>query len=159
MGRAGPTVADVMTRKLLAVAPETSTRAALEMMLERRITGAPVIDPEGYPIGVISLTDLVDDRRAGTESFGFDTFYEIDAGEIVGRGTGQSVEGDRVCERMTREVVTVSALAPLRKAASLMFSRRIHRLLVVDGDRMLGILSSLDLARGLMDDAVDADAG
>lgn len=141
-----------MTRRLIALGPDTACKTASRMMVAKRITGAPVIDPDGYPIGMISLTDLVDPDRVTSESFGFDNYYELDQGELCAHGTGARVDGGRVKELMTQGTIRVSALAPIREAARLMTDKKIHRLLVMDGERVLGILSSLDLVRGLLDE-------
>jgi len=146
-------VSDLMTRRLIALGPDTACKTASRMMVAKRITGAPIIDPDGYPIGMISLTDLVDPDRATSEDYGFDNYYELDQGEITAQGTGARMEGGRVKELMTEGTIRVSALAPLREAARLMTEKRVHRLLVMDGERVLGILSSLDMVRGLLDEA------
>lgn len=146
---AGPTVSDLMTKRLLAVGPDTGCATAARLMIENRITGAPVLDPEGYPIGVISLTDLVDPDKITAESFGFDNYYEVESGEIVAAGSGHKIDGGRVKELMTEGTVRVSALAPARTAAKLMTEKKIHRLVVMDGDRLLGMLTALDLVRAL----------
>ncbi len=145
-----PIVADLMTRRVVAVGADTACSSAVRVMLDHHITGAPVIDADGFPVGVISLTDLVDPRRSTCEAFGFDVYYEVDNGEVAGRGSGLSVPGGRVWELMTKAVLAVSALAVLPEAARLMLEHRVHRLVVIDGERLLGILTSLDLTRGLL---------
>ena len=130
--------------------PDTAQSAAIRVMLDRKITGAPVVDEAGYPVGVVSLTDLADPLRHNRDRFGFDVHYQLDAGEFVALGSGQPLKGGRVRELMSRGVVAVSGLSPLSEAAALMLDNHIHRLLVIDGDRMRGILTSLDLARGLL---------
>jgi CBS domain-containing protein len=141
-----------MTRRLIALGPDTACETASRVMVSKRITGAPVIDPEGYPIGMISLTDLVDPDRVTREEFGFDNYYELDQGELQAHGSGSRMDGGRVKELMTEGTIRVSALAPIREAARLMTEKRVHRLLVMDGERVLGILSSLDMVRGLLDE-------
>ncbi|MGL5832744.1 MAG: CBS domain-containing protein, partial [Waterburya sp.] len=52
------TVAEVMTKDLITVSPETSLQEAIQILAEREISGLPVVDPQGKLVGVISETDL-----------------------------------------------------------------------------------------------------
>lgn len=139
-----------MTRPVFAVGPDSSIDTAGRLMASKRFSGVPVIDPDGYPIGVVSLIDLVDPTREKHEAFGFDSYFEIRAGDIRAHGGGGRVDGGRIKEIMTPEPLSISASAPVERAATVMLERRVHRLLVVDFDRLLGILTSLDVTRALM---------
>jgi CBS domain-containing protein len=145
-----PIVGEFMTRPVFAVGPDSGIDTASRLMADRRFSGVPVIDPEGFPIGVVSLIDLVDPKRPQSDEFGFDSYFEIQAGEIQAHGSGGRVDGGRIKEIMTPNPLTISASAPVERAASLMLEQRVHRLLVVDFDRLLGILTSLDVTRALM---------
>jgi len=109
--------------------PDQDTRAALEILLEEHISGAPVVDASGRLLGVLSQTDLLLEvaERAGPEP--------------------SSV---RVGQVMTPLVLAVYETVGVPQAAALMASEGVHRLLVVSaaGD-LVGILSSLDVMRWL----------
>jgi len=109
--------------------PDQDTRAALEILLEEHISGAPVVDASGGLLGVLSQTDLLLEvaERAGPEA--------------------SSV---RVGQVMTPLVLAVYETVGVPQAAALMASEGVHRLLVVSaaGD-LVGILSSLDVMRWL----------
>ena len=53
------TVADVMSRDVITVQPQTPLNQAIQILAERRITGLPVVDDAGKLVGVISETDLM----------------------------------------------------------------------------------------------------
>jgi CBS domain protein len=111
-----------MNRELFSMGPEESVEAALQAIIALGITGAPVVDPHGVPLGHVSLRDLVKDR-AGTTA------------------------GDR----MTRPAATVSAEARIAEAARRLARSNYHRLIVVDeSGRAVGMVSSLDVIRGLL---------
>jgi len=55
-------VASVMSRRVICVAPETPTSIVRELLLERGMTGAPVVDPLGTVVGFISRSDLLRNR-------------------------------------------------------------------------------------------------
>jgi len=52
-------VADYMTRKLISFTPETSVVEALGILIEKGISGAPVVDAEGKLVGMLSEVDVI----------------------------------------------------------------------------------------------------
>ena len=125
--RAEPVVADLMTRVVQCVRPETSVEAAAALLLECNIGGAPVIDPEGHAIGVVSKTDLV---RCLHERLDPKT---TTVGEI-----------------MMPMVFALREDASLDRAAALMATEGVHRIPIVAADGVLvGVLTPLDLTRAL----------
>jgi CBS domain-containing protein len=66
---------------------------------------------------------------------------------VVAQAIGQRMEQLSVRDVMIRDVVTVPPDLPLAKAAQLMVERRIHRLPVVEHEKLVGIVSSLDFTR------------
>ena len=59
--------ADVMTRKVISVTPETTIADAARLMLQRRIDGLPVVDAGGTVVGVVTEGDLLRRAETGTE--------------------------------------------------------------------------------------------
>ncbi|BDG02901.1 CBS domain-containing protein [Anaeromyxobacter oryzae] len=146
-------VSAVMTRDVFAVRPDLGLEAVTELLLERGFGGAPVVDGEGRPIGVVSRTDVLDHRfDAG------DTGEAMAAGARVSRGhyrveLGRGVHAEpppdgSVADVMTRSPLTVPESAPVAEAATLMAERGIHRALVVANDgRLSGIITTSDIVR------------
>jgi CBS domain-containing protein len=128
--RAPVYVAQVMSTNVFSVPANMPVAEVSRILTERRFTGAPVVDAEGKLIGVISQTDLLSDKvqRAASEG---------DAAAPV--QTAESV--------MTPLVCTVPRDTDIRAAARLMVNEKIHRLIVTDGERVVGIVSTLDLLR------------
>jgi CBS domain-containing protein len=148
--RAGaiPTVAEVMTRDVYAVAPDTGLATAAELLQRKRITGMPVVDSDGRPIGVVTLADLYDPDRARSNDDGYPLFYRIADGERVGvSGAGEPGRG-RVSDMMSPFVLSIESTASLVDAANRMVSEAVHRLLVMDGGALVGIVTMTDLLRG-----------
>ena len=56
-------VADVMTREVITVTPETSLRDLAEILSQKNFNGVPVVDDEGEVIGVVSESDLVERNK------------------------------------------------------------------------------------------------
>ena len=56
--------ADVMTRQVITIPPDASILQAVRLMLQNRISGLPVVDEQGHPVGIVTEGDLL--RRAET---------------------------------------------------------------------------------------------
>jgi CBS domain-containing protein/anti-sigma regulatory factor (Ser/Thr protein kinase) len=122
-------IAEVMTRKIKTVIPETKMAEVLELFREARISGAPVM-AEDQLVGVISLEDLINALRD------------------LGRSELKSV----VADYMTTDVITVNTFDPIVEALKLFTKTSLGRLPVIDERRELaGILTKGDISRGLLD--------
>jgi CBS domain-containing protein len=125
-------VGDLMTVDLVVVEPDASAADAERLMKTNRVSGLPVVD-DGVTVGVISLTDLVVARSS----------------DMIHANWPRM----RVRHLMTAPAVTVHAGTSTERAAELMVSHHIHRVVVVDDeDAPIGVLSALDLLRLLLRD-------
>lgn len=145
-----PTVSDVMSRDVFAVAPDTSRESAARMLSLRNITGAPVVDAEGNVVGVVSLRDLVDPDASPEEGEGHPVFYRILDGWAETLGDITANTAGRVDEVMTRSAITIEADAPVLAAAKRLLNNRIHRLVVTSDGVLAGIVTTTDLLRGFV---------
>lgn len=148
-----PTVADVMTRDVLAVAPDTALETVVDTLLQHRISGMPVVDARGRAIGIVSLPDIVDPQRTSGDAKGFPVIYHIEDGWAAPSIEGADLRNGRVEDVMSPIALTVEAGTSIVDAAAMMVERRIHRLLVTENDVLSGIVSTLDLLRGFVDTA------
>ena len=115
-------VHEIMNHELFALGAGDLPADALGYLGALSIVAAPVLDAERRPVGFVSMRDLVSDARAGS-----------------------------VGERMSSPVLTVTADDAIADAGRLMGERGIHHLIVVDADgRAIGIVSTLDVVRGLL---------
>lgn len=142
-----PTLTTIMTRDIYAVAPDTSIDTAARLLTTRHIGGAPVVTRHGTPVGVISLFDLVDPDKPRTQRDGHPMFYRMADGHPVALGDDVQLSGGRVSDVMSPFVLSIDAGASLREAAQLMVEENVHRLLVMDGKRLVGIVTTTDLLR------------
>ncbi len=144
-------VADVMTRDVVSVSPGTEIESAARLMADRHVSGLPVVD-DGRPVGVVSLMDLVDPDRAQPEEAAHKSpYYLAGDGSYVGVFEATVQSGGVVSDVMTPYVISVSADASIREAAKQMTEYRVHRLLVMEGEALVGLVSSLDLLDGFLD--------
>lgn len=153
-------VSDVMRTKVLTISPEKLLPDLERKLLSSRVGALPVVEPDGRLVGIVSRSDVVrqlclerslgeamaDAYRSQTD----DQFAEK-AHRDVGGVIGERMEQLAVREVMIRDVLTVEPGLSLAKAAQLMVERHVHRLPVVEDGRLVGIMSSLDLARVVAD--------
>jgi CBS domain-containing protein len=141
---------DVMTRTIFSVRPEAAVAEAIRTMLDKQISGLPVIDEAGRLVGILTEGDLLRRGETGTERQR-PRWLEILMGP--GRLAGEYVRthGRKVAGVMTRDIAGVTPDTPLKEVVELMERRRIKRVPVLDGDALVGILSRADLLRALAD--------
>ncbi len=138
-------IAEVMGRDLRCVTADVSIEVVTELLLDNDLGALPVVDGEGFPIGMVSKTDLVREGFINGE-----TRAVAPAGV---RGAGMHVaELPRatVGEVMMPMAYTLREDEPLSRAAAVMTAEKVHHLAVVAADgRVVGLLSSLDFVRGV----------
>ncbi|KAL7101416.1 hypothetical protein ACP275_08G052100 [Erythranthe tilingii] len=151
------TVGDFMTRRedLHVVKPTTTVDQALEMLVENRITGFPVIDDDWKLVGLVSDYDLLAlDSVSGTGRADTDMFPEADSTwktfnevqKLLSKTNGQVV-GDL----MTPAPVVVRESTNLEDAARLLLETKYRRLPVVDGDgKLVGIITRGNVVRAAL---------
>src|SRR3954453_20125183 len=143
---------DVMTTDVLTVGQDSSVLEAVRLMLQRRISGLPVVDASGALVGVISEGDFLRRSEVGTQRR-HPRWIELLMG--AGRLADDYVRtsGRKVGEVMTREVYSVTEDVPLSEVVELMERRRIKRVPVLTGNGLTDIITRSDLLRafaGLM---------
>jgi CBS domain-containing protein len=139
---------DVMTRNVLTVGRETSVADAIRVMLDKNVSGLPVLD-NGKIVGIVTEGDLLRRSETGTAKHR-PRWLEILMGP--GRMAGEYVRthGRKVEALMTTDLVSVAGDRPLDEVVGLMERRRIKRVPVIEGDVLVGIVSRLDLLRALL---------
>lgn len=139
---------DVMTQPVIAIAPETSIWEAVRLMLQRKISGLPVVDKSGNLAGIVTEGDFLRRIETGTVRRR-PRWIEFLVGP--GRLAQEYVHasGRKVDEIMTIEVHSVPEDAPLDEVVTLMERHRIKRVPVLRGQQMVGIVTRANLVRAL----------
>lgn len=139
-------VSDVMATEVVTVEPDTALSDFLRLIEEREISGAPVVDDSGGVLGVVSYRDVVRATRSTAEE-------ALDAPDVREEEVSREVlEGHTVRDVMTPVLRRVSADTPISDVARYLATRRVHRALVFDGDRLVGIVTAFDLLQALSDE-------
>ena len=137
-----------MTVELFAVAPDTSIDTAARLLASKHISGVPVVANDGHPVGVVTLSDLADPDKPRTDRTGYPTFYLMTHGEPIEMGGDLTSDGGQVSDVMSPFVLSIEANATLAMGANRLISEGVHRLLVMDGNKLIGIVTTMDLLRG-----------
>jgi CBS domain-containing protein len=142
-------VSDIMAREVVSVPPDASVREVASLMLERRISGVPVVDAEGRVLGVVSEGDLIRRPEIDTDRAGRGWLSIFVSDEERARDFVKS-HGRRAREVMTQPAVCVAPETPLDEAVRVMERHHIKRLPVIDEGKLVGLMTRADLVRALL---------
>jgi len=143
------TVRDVMTTTVLAVRPETPLKEVARLLVERRISGLPVVDDEDRVVGVVSEADLLV-KEQGPDAVPRGTLDRLFGESGQTRQLRAKAEARTAGEAMTAPAITIDGGASVHRAAAQMIERRVNRLPVVDAGRLVGIVTRADLVRSFV---------
>lgn len=124
-----PRIRDCMTRDLVTLAPGTEINRAMQILLDKRISGAPVLDGNGFLVGVLSKKDCL--RAALQASYWRDW-------------------GSTVADHMTRDPETLPADMDIVSAAEAFLASPYRRFPVLDQGQLVGQVSRADILRALV---------
>jgi predicted transcriptional regulator len=120
-------IACVMERSVVSVSPDSDLTTLTTLLLRHGISGAPVIDADGRPLGVVSKTDLLRARESPKEQSAL-----------------------TVRDVMMPLSFALTESASIARASALMTFEGVHRILIVDmAGAIVGVLSALDILRWL----------
>lgn len=170
------TLREIMTPKVISLAPEMTLRDAIDVLATHHISGAPVVEGDRV-VGVVSARDVVEflasvvperpadadtdrlsdaDTGNGTTGEGAEYFVDLwseTAAPLTSRFDGAAPSaldllGDHtVAEAMSPAPAGFRPGTDVREAADAMQRTGAHRVLVMEGNRLVGIVSALDVAR------------
>jgi CBS domain-containing protein len=144
------TVAEVMTKDLITVSPETSLQEAIQILAEREISGLPVVDPQGKLVGVISETDLTW-QATGVDTPPYVMF--LDSVIYLQNPAKHNQEihkalGQKVKDAMSDRPATVKEHQLVREAARIMHEKKVRRLPVINEQlELVGIITQGDVIK------------
>src|SRR5271169_896236 len=141
-------VRDVMTPHVLSVVPDESVSVAAQLMLQKRISGLPVIDERGDLVGIVSEGDFL--RRVETATGRKrPRWMEFLLGPGRLADEYVKISSRKVRDVMTDEVRTVTQDAPLEDVVRLMERHHIKRIPVVEGQKVVGIVTRANLLHAM----------
>ena len=148
--------ADVMVNDVITLRPDDTVQKAAKVLLDHRISGAPVIDAEGRLVGMLSEGDLMRRSEIGTERrqswwLKLLSLPEIEARDFV------KAHAVKVADVMTRQMVTATESHTLGELASLLEKHGIKRVPIVRDKRVIGIVSRANLLQAFARASAEPD--
>ncbi len=139
---------DIMSTKVVTVSPSTSVRDIAGLMVEKHVSGLPVLNDNGTLVGMVSEGDLLRRPEIGTQKHrrrwvSFFSGVDSQAREFT------NTHALRAGDVMTEQVIHVSEQTPLGDVVGLMEKHNIKRLPVLSDGKLVGIVSRADLLRAL----------
>jgi CBS domain-containing protein len=139
---------DVMTSPVLSISPAAGVLEAVQTMLQRRISGLPVIDTGERLVGMLTEGDLLRRAETGTQRRRPRWLeFLLGPGRLADEYT--RTHGRKVADVMTGSPVTVTEDAALDEVVRLMEKRQIKRVPVVRGGKVVGIVTRANLLHAL----------
>lgn len=149
------TAGELMTPNPVSIGSHVTVHEALALLIDKGISGAPVINNAGRPIGVLSRSDVLrNDRERVTYAHPVPEFYEMSeltmkSGDRLDDGFQvEAVDLTEVREVMSPVVYSVTPETTAFETIQLMLAHRVHRLFVIDASgTLVGVISALDVLR------------
>lgn len=145
----GPTARDLMTPDVVTVPPETPVMAMARLLSDRGISAVPVLDPAGVVLGIVTEADLIR-RLAGEEDKPSSWFGALFSDPASQAERFARTHGVTAKDLMTEKVVAVTPETTAAHIAHMMEEQKIRRVVVLEGDKLRGIVSRADLLRALV---------
>lgn len=139
---------DLMSAPVITASPDTSVKRAAVLLSSHGFTALPVVDAEQRLIGIVTEADVVRDRFPRDPRYRY--IYES---EVTGQlDDSRPTAPDTVGEVMSTPATAMSAGTDVVDLVTMMLDSRVRSMPIVDGDRLVGIVTRRDLVRALARD-------
>ena len=151
---------EIMRKTVMAVPASLTVQELATFLIDHEISGAPVEDSSGDLIGVVTVTDI-----ANSVSLGGKRLSDGSRENYLAHGWEESLsledidemhveDGDlEVGDIMSSTVLTADASESVASLAGIMLEAHLHRVLITENETVVGIVTSSDLLRLLVDKA------
>ena len=142
---------DIMTKKVLTVKEDMTVKEVAKLLVERRISGAPVVDKSGKLKGIVTEADLIiRDKKVHIP-----TVVQLLEGVIYLESPKRFEEemdrilGQKISEIMTKKVTTITPELYIEDIATLMSTQKTYLLPVIKEDKIVGIVGKADIVKAI----------
>ncbi|MGH7429864.1 MAG: CBS domain-containing protein [Candidatus Methylomirabilaceae bacterium] len=139
------TARDIMTSPVYTIRPTDRVKRAIALLCTHRISGVPVVDGKGHLVGLISERDILEAMYPRHREL------QRGRGRASSSATGRETKFERLLAKdiMMQQVITAPPEADVLRLASIMALRKIRRIPIVQGQKLLGIVSQGDVYRAI----------
>jgi CBS domain-containing protein len=141
---------DIMTKDVIAVKPETTVEELARLLIEHKISGAPVVDEENRLVGIVTENDLIKKNarlHIPTIVRLFDAYFLLDSNKVE-EEIKKMVAGtvDEICNK---KIVSLTEETSLEEIATIMSEKKIHLLPVLRDSKVVGIVGKADVVKSM----------
>jgi CBS-domain-containing membrane protein len=139
---------DVMVSNVITVDVNTTIGEVAAILLNNRISAAPVVDEKGGLVGIVSESDLMRRPEIGTTRR-HSWWLELISTKWASANEYIKSHSRKVADVMTRDVITAKPDTPLGDIAALLERNRIKRVPIVEGSKLVGLVSRANILQAL----------
>jgi CBS domain-containing protein len=146
------TVADIMTTDVVTVSKNTTVRELAQIFESKHFGSLPIVDDNGCLAGIVTASDLIEQGRSlhiPTVISLFDWVIPLEGERSLERDL-QKMTAQTAGEIGSTEVVTITRTDLISTAADTMSSHKLHALPVVEGNKLVGMVSRIDIIRNII---------
>jgi CBS domain-containing protein len=154
---------DLMSPEPVSIEETATIREGVAFLVDKGFSAAPVIDHAGRPVGVLSRSDIVVHDREEVHHHLTPVYYRgadlVTEKEMAEGFQIEEVDHTSIKEIMTPIVYSVLPDAPVAEVINQLVGLKVHRLFVVDPNKVLvGVISTMDVLRHLRPEGSAPDA-
>jgi CBS-domain-containing membrane protein len=145
------TVAEIMTKDVVSIKGTTTVREMAGIFDTTRVGTLPVVDEAGNLSGIVTASDLVEQDRPlhiPTVISLFDWVIPL-GGESALQRDLDKISAQTASELASTDIVTVAPSDSVSTVAEIMSSKKLHALPVLDGKKLVGMVSRIDIIRSM----------
>ena len=145
------TVADVMTSNVVSIKGTTTVREMAAIFSTKGFGSLPIVDDAGNLTGIVSASDLIEQDRPlhiPTVISLFDWIIPL-GGEGTLQRDLDKITAQTAAELASTDIATVTPSDTVSAVAEIMSSKKLHALPVVEGKKLVGMVSRIDIIRSM----------
>ena len=142
---------DIMTKDVLTVSLDTPVKKVAELLSDYEISGAPVLDEHERVIGIVTESDLIEQKKnlhLPTVVTLFEGVLFLERPQKMKREI-EKMLGATVKDIYSKKVITINENTTLEDIATIMSEKKVHLLPVLRGDELVGVVGKVDVVRAL----------
>ncbi|KAF0135093.1 MAG: hypothetical protein FD145_231 [Candidatus Saganbacteria bacterium] len=140
-------ISELMTKEVFTIPPDMSVKEAARLLMDKEISGLPVVDKDNKVIGMLTEKDIISMAMPKylEEKDLHDFAYILDDGPFWKKA--EEADKLKVKDIMRKEVLCVSESTPLPEVARLMISKKVRRIPIVTDGKLVGIIARADIVK------------
>jgi predicted transcriptional regulator len=149
---------DIMSRDLLVAYEGWTIHRLAEFFIKHQISAAPVIASDHELVGIVSVSDVFrfNNMNDGEKGSIMRNHYRDSCGQEINQEDLRAwvKDADKNCtvhQIMTSEIIAVDVSSPLSNVSSVLLDKHIHRVFVTENNKVMGVITTMDVLRSLHD--------